>query len=38
MDNYVDFYDFIMAMADYDALIEDVKEQAIQDALAEYDW
>lgn len=38
MDNYVDFYDFIMAMSDYDALIDDVKEQALQDALAEYDW
>ena len=38
MDNYVDFYDFILAMADYDALIEDVREQAIKDALAECDW
>ena len=38
MDNYVDFYDFILAMADYDAMIEDVREQATKDALAECDW
>ena len=38
MDNYVDFYDFILAMADYDVMIEDVREQAIKDALAECDW
>ena len=38
MDNYVDFYDFILAMADYDAMIEYVREQAIKDALVECDW
>ena len=35
MDNYVDFYDFIMDSAEYDNLIQETKQQANEDAQKE---
>lgn len=35
MDNYVDFYDFIMDLAEYDTLIQDTKQQANENAQRE---
>jgi len=37
MDNYVDFYDFIMDLAEYDILIQDLGQQANENAQMEND-
>jgi hypothetical protein len=35
MENYVDFYDFIMDLAEYDTLIQDTEQQANENAQRE---
>jgi len=37
MDNYVDFYDFIMDLAEYDILIQETQQQANENAQMEND-
>lgn len=37
MDNYVDFYDFIMDLAEYNTLVQDIEQQANENAQMEND-
>lgn len=37
MENYVDFYEFIMDLAEYDILVQDLEQQANENAQMEND-